>query len=298
MAAGRKTLLDARAHRIPPGKDTKVLANGLMIAALAFANHVFDRPKWRELGNKAHDFVGTAIRPNGRLLHSWCAGEARHHATLSTIAQISPLPPSPSMNVRAKIDIEDAESFVDEIEQHYKDENGAYFFAANDTPNLIARTKTVSDNATPSGNGTLVGALARLYYLTGAGAILRVSRQHRTFVCRRVHTEFLPLSTLINSSQLLRRGQQIVIIGDRDDAETQSLVDCVHNRSLPDRILNVVATPDDLSAGHPAEGKEKLEARTTAYVCQGPVCSLPVNTAAGLTALLDEDPLNDNKNAR
>ena len=33
-AAGRKTLLDARTHRIPPGKNTKVLANrnGLMIA--------------------------------------------------------------------------------------------------------------------------------------------------------------------------------------------------------------------------------------------------------------------------
>lgn len=51
MAAGRKTLLDARAHRIRPGKDTKVLAdwNGLMIAALATASHVFDRPRWRVL---------------------------------------------------------------------------------------------------------------------------------------------------------------------------------------------------------------------------------------------------------
>ena len=51
MAAGRKALLDARAHRIRPGKDIKVLAdwNGLMIAALATASHVFDRLKWREL---------------------------------------------------------------------------------------------------------------------------------------------------------------------------------------------------------------------------------------------------------
>ena len=105
MAAGRKILLHARAHRIRPGKDTKVLAdwNGLMIAALAFASHVFDRPKWRELAQQAYDFVGTAMRPNGRLLHSWCAGEARHPATW-TITQISPVPPSP-LNVRAKIDI-------------------------------------------------------------------------------------------------------------------------------------------------------------------------------------------------
>ena len=48
-AAGRKTLLDARTHRIPPGKNIKVLANrnSFMIAAFAFASHVFDRPKWR-----------------------------------------------------------------------------------------------------------------------------------------------------------------------------------------------------------------------------------------------------------
>ena len=179
---------------------------------------------------------------------------------------------------------------MDEIEQDYKDENGAYFFAANDTPILITRTRTISDNTTLSGNGTLVGALARLYYLAGAERYHALADNIvRTFAGEPTRN-FFPLSTLINSSDLLRRGQQIVIIGDRDDAETQSLVDCVYNRSLPDRILNVVAIPDDLPEGHPAERHEKLDARTTAYICEGPVCSLPVNTAAGLTALLHVDP--------
>ena len=36
--------------------------------------------------------------------------------------------------------------------------------------------------------------------------------------------------------------------------------------------------------------KEKLEARTTAYVCAGPVCRLTVNTPTGSTALLDRAP--------
>ena len=47
---------------------------------------------------------------------------------------------------------------------------------------------------------------------------------------------FFPLSTLINSNkceQLLRRGQQIVIIGDRDDAATQALVDRVWQTTKP-----------------------------------------------------------------
>ena len=86
------------------------------------------------------------------------------------------------------------------------------------------------------------------------GSQLDVVRVVRTFAGEPTRN-FFPLSTLINSSELLRRGQQIVIIGDRDDAETQALVDCLHSRSLPDRILNFVTTPDDLPAGHPAEGK-------------------------------------------
>lgn len=111
----------------------------------------------------------------------------------------------------------------------------------------------------------------------------------RTFAGEPTRNSF-PLSTLINSSELLRRGQQIIIIGDRDDAEAQSLADCVHSHSLPDRILNVVATPDDVPAGHPAKGKEKLEAFATAYVCEGLFCSLLVNTAADLTTLLVGPP--------
>ena len=149
-----------------------------------------------------------------------------------------------------------AESFVDETEHHYKDENGAYFFAANDTPNLITRTKTVNDNATPSGNGTLVSAVARLYYLTGAELYRALTGSFVRTFDGELARNFFPLSTLIKSSELIRRGQQIFIIGHRDNAETQSLVDCVHSRSLPDRLLNVFATPDDLPAGQPAEGKK------------------------------------------
>ena len=87
------------------------------------------------------------MRPSVRLLHSWCASEARHHATLDDHANLA----------RAALALykctgedryrKDAESFVNKCKQHYIDENDAYFFAANDTSNLITRTKTVSDDA-------------------------------------------------------------------------------------------------------------------------------------------------------
>ena len=61
-----------------------------------------------------------------------------------------------------------AEGWMATLDEFYLDrENGGYFFTASDAENLIIRRKTVSDNATPSGNGILAEALARLYFLTG-----------------------------------------------------------------------------------------------------------------------------------
>ena len=241
IAEGRKILLDARVHRIPPGKETKVVApwNGLMIAALD------------DHADLAHAVLAL-YESTGKDLYR-----------------------------------QDAKSFVDEVERQYKDANGANSFPANDTPNLITRTKTVNDNATPSNNCTLVSALARLYYLTRAELYLALTGNIVRAFGGKLPRNFFPLSTLINSSELLPRVQQIVIVGDRDEAETESLVDCFHSRSLPDRLLNVFATPNDLPARHSAEGREKLEARATAYVCNGPVCSSTINTTTGLTAFLD-----------
>ena len=62
--------------------------------------------------------------------------------------------------------LDDIRKLTAQIDAYYRDENGGYFFAANDTPNLITRTKNANDNATPSGNGTLIGVFARMYYLT------------------------------------------------------------------------------------------------------------------------------------
>src|SRR3546814_11429810 len=54
------------------------------------------------------------------------------------------------------------------LEAEYADAvNGGYFLTARTAEALVARTRTAADNATPAGNGTLVGVFARLWYLTG-----------------------------------------------------------------------------------------------------------------------------------
>src|SRR5581483_3938586 len=64
LAADRARLLAARAPRVRPGLDDKVLAdwNGLMIAALAVAAPVFRRDDWLALAERAFAFVVTQMQ--------------------------------------------------------------------------------------------------------------------------------------------------------------------------------------------------------------------------------------------
>jgi uncharacterized protein len=58
----------------------------------------------------------------------------------------------------------------------------------------------------------------------------------------------------------------------------------VHDVGLPNLVLSVVAPDDALPAAHPAAGKTMSGGRATAYVCAGPVCSLPITDPIALAA--------------
>ncbi|HUO54876.1 MAG TPA: thioredoxin domain-containing protein, partial [Rhodoblastus sp.] len=89
LARDRAILFSRRESRVRPGCDDKVLAdwNGLTIAAVAKAACVFAREDWRDLASAAFAFVSDAMTADdGRLLHSWRGGQARHVAVLDDYA--------------------------------------------------------------------------------------------------------------------------------------------------------------------------------------------------------------------
>src|SRR5712691_7764886 len=91
LARCREMLLAARAPRVRPGLDDKVLAdwNGLMIAALAEAGLVFARAEWVALAERAFGLIRDRMSgPDSRLRHSWCAGAARHPASVDDYANL------------------------------------------------------------------------------------------------------------------------------------------------------------------------------------------------------------------
>jgi uncharacterized protein len=286
LAACRALLLRAREHRVRPGWDDKVLAdwNGLMIAAMANAGVVFEQPKWIDTARRAFDFTHNGMAgTDGRLLHGWRAGRARHPANVDDYANVS----------RAALALHEAtgdEHFLSQsrdwiaiLDRHYWDEaGGGYFFAAKDTEGLIARAKTAADSAVPAGNGTLVGVLTRLALLTGEEAYRRRAEAIVETFSGEVARNFFPLATLLNNVELLEKPLQIVLVGENDDPPFQALLRGVYGVSLPNRIVLALRPNGSLPAGHPAAEKGLIDAKPAAYVCEGPVCSLPITDAQSL----------------
>ena len=97
-----------------------------------------------------------------------------------------------------------ARGWVAVLDAHYWDEaEGGYFYAPDDGEASISRTKTAHDAATPAGNGTMVGVLARLHYLTGEAAYRDRAEALVKAFSGELEQNFSPLSTLANNSEVL-----------------------------------------------------------------------------------------------
>ncbi|HEY5209204.1 MAG TPA: thioredoxin domain-containing protein [Stellaceae bacterium] len=292
LTEDRAVLFAARAPRVRPGLDDKVLAdwNGLAIAALANAGRVFGRADWLALARGAFDFVRRDMSAgDDRLWHSWRAGQARNRALIDDYANMARAALALHEATGEAGDLAQAEAWVAVAQRYYWDDaKGGYFFTASDAEALIARTKQAQDAPNPSGNGMMAGVLARLYFLTGDETYrLRAEILVRAFAGDGRRGAF-GHGALLNGNELLQRGLQVVIRGRRSEPATEALLAAVNAVSLPNLVLNVVAPERALPAEHPAAGKGQVGGTATAYVCEGPVCSLPLTDAAALRSMLAE----------
>ena len=290
LAKMRTILLERRAGRERPGWDDKVLAdwNGLMIAALANAAMVFGEQAWLDAAREAFEYVAGPMAAGERLRHAARHGRSKDIEFLDDYAEMARAALMLAEATGEASYVEKAGAWVAVLDAHYWDaDEGGYFYAPDDGEASISRTKTAHDAATPAGNGTMVGVLARLHHLTGETAYRDRAEALVKAFSGELERNFSPLSTLANNSEVLRRAVQVVVCGARTDEGTKALLDAVYATSLPDRVLTVLEPSATLPLGHPAFGKGQQEGQATAYVCVGPVCSLPVTEADVLRAALD-----------
>jgi len=275
LAAMRAALLAARDRRVQPGWDDKVLAdwNGLMIVGLVEAGITLSRADWIAAARKAFDaIVQTHDTGDGRLHHSYRQERAAHPAAAEDYANL----------IRGGIRLHEATgdpAILDQarrwtkvLDAHYWDPAaGGYFTSADDTTDVIHRTKSAMDNAVPAANGTMAIALSRLWLLTGETGYRDRAEALVQAYAGEVARSLAPLASLLNGAELLHGARQVVIVGEGGEA----LRDLALRAAGPDRVVQWVA-PGALPQGHPAAGKQPVEGKPAAYICDGPVCSLPI----------------------
>ena len=283
LAAARRKLLQARAARIRPARDDKVLAdwNGLMIAALANAGAVFAEPDWIAAGEKAFAFIVANMRHNGDALHhSWCNGRAQHAAMLDDYAQMA----------RAALmlyEVTGTDNYLDESlslaaqlnESFWSAGPGGFHMSSKDAKDLLVRPRSAHDGPTPAGNAVAAEVFARLFYLTGEQSHAARAEDTITAFAGEILHNIFPLAGLIGANDFLRAALQIVVMGARGEAATNTALAVIYSVNLPNRVVQMIGGEaakgsESLGRNHPAKGK--TGAAGTVFICRGQQCSLPL----------------------
>ena len=189
--------------------------NGLMIAALARAALASARPDWLAAAEapspssgrctaagRLRHAGGTAAEASGRwtTMPTWPeAALALHEATGPTAYLIQ------------------AAAWIDGARRALLGRRppAATFFTADDTADLIVRTKNAYDNAVPSGNGRWPSVLAKLFHLTGNDHLRDRAEALMAAFAGELEPQLLSAGQLLNGVELLSSSLQIVIVGER-----------------------------------------------------------------------------------
>ena len=283
----RAKLLDARAARIRPGWDDKVLAdwNGLMIAALSRAAVVFAKSDWLELARTAFEFVVANMQTaDGRLWHSARSGISKAPATASDYANMIWAALRLHQATGEALYLDQATRWAATLDQHYWDSaNGGYFTSADDTADVIVRLKSAHDDAVPSANTIQLSNLIVLGALTGDAAYdTRARNMLAAFTSAIAHGPVGHcglLAATFDIGQLLQVKLQ--------NGDTTLLRDQVYGLSLPGAVEFAAATFSHETPGQPANPRN-ADNKPTAVLCVGPTCDAPAVEPDRLRARLLE----------
>ncbi|TDC64017.1 thioredoxin domain-containing protein [Actinomadura sp. GC306] len=280
----RTALLSARAQRVPPARDDKVVAawNGLAIAALAECGALFDRPDLvRAAEEVARLLVGVHLR-DGRLTRTSKDGAAGANAgVLEDYADVAEGLLALHGVTGDPVHMRVAGELLNTVLDRFGDGEGGFYDTADDAERLFRRPQDPTDNATPSGQFAAAGALLSF-------AALTASDRHRQAAEAALgpaaalagkHARFAGWGLAVAEARAAGP-VEVAVIGAPDDERTRSLHRTALMAGAPGAVVSV-GPPD--AAGVPLlEGRGLVDGVPAAYVCRGFVCRRPVTSTAEL----------------
>jgi uncharacterized protein YyaL (SSP411 family) len=283
--AAREPLYQARARRVPPLTDRKILVswNGLMISAFARATIVLGDPSQADAAARAADSILSAMRTGERLRRSSFQGRVTGEGFLDDYAFL----------IAGLLDLyeatgtqrwlEEAVALQRVLDRHFWDgTGGGYFTTPDDGEILLAREKPDYDGAEPSGNSVAILNLLRLHELTTDDRYRQRADDGLTALGRSLSQSPVAVPKLLTALDFrLDRPKAIVVVNPHDGTGKEPLLATLAKAFVPNRVLSVVTVGTEqqrLTALVPLVGdKVPQHGRATAYVCENRVCALPTS---------------------
>jgi uncharacterized protein len=293
LAESHSQLLAARASRVRPGTDDKILTawNGLMLATVAEASRVLDeselRHKYLTLATRNADFLLDALRPDGKLKRSWRQGKATNEVFLEDYAALIL-----GLLELYQTDFQDkwfvsAEELAGEMIGLFSDSNGGFYDTSKESQPLLLRPKDLQDNAIPSGNALACEALLRLASFADKGQYRDLAEKSLGLVANyalRYPTSFA--RWLSAADFALGNVKQVAVMYESDISEAEELLQTIQAPYRPNTIVAASVFPPSEHAPALLRDRPLKDSKTTVYVCEGFVCQMPINTISDLQGLL------------
>ncbi len=283
--AAKATLFTARAQRVKPGLDDKILTgwNALMLQGYVDAYQAFGKAEYLEAALKNARFVMEKVKQSdNRLFRNYKDGKTAVNAFLDDYV----------LTANAFISLYEvtfdeqwlyqAKAFMDYADVHFFNEaSGMYYYTSDIDPPLVARKMELTDNVIPSSNSAAARTLYRLgLYLYEDAYLERAKQMMHNIEPQIVDNEFP--SFYSNWLQLyldiIQPPYEVVVMGDN----FESLRAGLQAHYQPNAIYLGGKTEGtlELLKGKLIEGDSRI------YVCQNKVCKLPVQEVAQALALM------------
>ena len=289
LARARQRLYELRAQRVWPGLDDKRLTawNALMVSALADAGAVLGRSDYLDAARQCAAFLLEQMRgPGGRLLRTYKDGRAALTAYLEDHAFLAE-----ALLVLYEATLETrwfgaARALADDTVQRFRDPDvGGFFDTAADHEHLVVRPRSFEDHPIPAGSSSAAYALLRIFAVTGDRAyeqpVLEVIRGLHQPAARHPQA----FGHLLQAMHFhFSKQTEVALVGDPLD----DLAAAVRRRFRPTVVLagSKAGDSEATEAVPLLRGREPVDGRPAAYVCENFECRMPVTEPSELEGLL------------
>lgn len=280
----KKRLLRARAKRIRPGCDDKILLgwNALTISGLTDCYRVFGERDFLELALKCANFLEKNLIQGDILLRSWRETRSTTQGFLDDYA----------FYIKACVDLYQVtfdEKWIERaaalaryvIKDFYDEEDGLFYFTSVSSNSLIVRKKEIFDNVIPSSNAMMARNLLILGTMMDEPEWSGIAEQMVEKVSGYFKSDLQYLSEWAIAALEIQQGfDEVTITGNQVDTYRSQL-----QRHFIPFSLTMGKTKANTIIPQLAE-KEIFDNRTAIYLCRKKTCQLPVFETATVMAML------------